>query len=82
MTNTVLSTALSGLNRATQRVDAAASSLSGAHDSQSSGGEGRSMPQDIIDIKLGEVAYKANVALIETAEEMHDTLLKSLDEHA
>lgn len=80
MVDTVLSTAISGLNAASARVNKAADSISKMTTPESQASGGASLPQDIVDLKLGEIAYKANIAVIETADEMNETLLNIFDE--
>ncbi len=79
MVNTVLSTAFFGLQDAVQRVDKVARNIAGTDSPDKSGIGGAVMPQDIVDLKLGETAYKANLAVIETANGMQDALLKTFD---
>ena len=69
-----LSTAITGLQGALARADKAAQNI--VSPETSSGG---SLPRDIVDLKIAETEFKANAAVIRTAEEMSDTLLKSFD---
>lgn len=71
MINTVLSTAISGLMSSAERVEKAAEKIT------TSGGA--LMPEDIVDVKLGEVGFKANTTMIETVREMDEALLKTFD---
>jgi len=71
-----LSTALSGLLSASQRIDGAARNIANIGD----GSGANTLPRDIIDIKLGEAEYKANLAVIKRTGEMQDQLLKAFDE--
>jgi len=79
MINKMLSTAISGLFSASQRVNQASENITRPETANASGVGGSSMPQDIIDIKLGEAEYKANLAVIKTADEMMDELLDAVD---
>jgi len=71
-----LSTALSGLLSATQKVDNSAARIASIGD-----GRGQdTLTEDIVDLKVGDIAYKANVAVIETVDELSDELLNLFDE--
>jgi flagellar basal body rod protein FlgC len=68
----VLNTALSGMQGASRTVEKAASNI--ADPAKQDG-----LIEDIVDIKLAETAYKANAAVIRTASDMQDELLKTFD---
>lgn len=77
MVNTVLSTALSGMSRAAEQVERGARALVNGSVDESGGS---TMPEDIVDIKIGEASYEANLAVIEVADDMQEALLNSFDE--
>ncbi len=79
MINKMLSTAISGLFSASQQINQASKNITGSESANTSGGSGSAMPRDIIDIKLGKVQYKANLAVIKAADEMAEELLKTVD---
>ena len=79
MVNTVLSTAISGLNSATERVNRAAESIAQPQTADQSGGGGSSLPRDIVDLKIGEIEFKANLAVIQTADDLQEELLRTFD---
>ena len=60
-----LSSALTGLNRATQKVNTAAENIA----------SGEVKAEDIVDLKIGETAFKANAAVARTAADMDKRLL-------
>lgn len=80
MVNTVLSTAISGLNTATERVNRAADNIANITTPGHEAAGGANLPRDVVDLKLGEIAYKANVAVIETADDLSQELFKIFDE--
>ncbi len=67
-----ITSALSGLNTATKQVENAAQSI--ASDSSQD-----NLIEDIVDIKVAETAYKANVAVLKVADELNEELLNSFD---
>ena len=75
MINTI-STALSGLLSASKSVNQSAENIAKA----GTGLEETSLIEDIVDIKLGETVFKANIAVLKTADEMSQELLKTFDE--
>lgn len=79
--NNILSTALSGLNNAITRVNKAAHNIA-TSPTQADAGKADTMIEDIVDISLAKHSYKANLAVIKTADDMHDTLLRTLDTKA
>lgn len=69
---TAITTALSGLNRSSKQIEESAKSIASSPD------QGRII-EDVIDIKVSEIAYKANLKTIQIASDMSDELLKILD---
>ncbi len=67
-----ITTALSGLQAASKQVEDSASSIA------SSPSQGRII-EDIIDIKVAEVSYKANLQTLKVANELTEELLKAFD---
>jgi flagellar hook-associated protein FlgK len=67
-----INTALSGMQTASKTVERAASNIADPSKQDT-------MIEDIVDIKLAENAYKANAAVIRTASDMQDELLKTFD---
>jgi hypothetical protein len=61
----VLPTALNGLNRATEKANAAAANIA----------SGRVEAEDIVDLKLATMAFKANAAVVRAADELDKRLL-------
>ncbi|MCD8497397.1 MAG: hypothetical protein LRZ85_04535 [Alphaproteobacteria bacterium] len=68
-----LTTALGGLQAATQKVNGAANNIADPTQQDR-------LVQDVVDLKIGEIAFKANAAVIRTAEELSDELLHIFDE--
>jgi hypothetical protein len=64
----VIPTALAGLNRASDRAERAASRIAG----------GEIDGKDIVELKLAEVAFKANAKVIRTATDLEQRLLDIL----
>ena len=58
-------TALAGLNRASNQAAGAAANIA----------TGDVEPQDIVDLKLSSIAFRANAAVIRTADETEKQLL-------
>jgi hypothetical protein len=72
-----INNALSGLLNATKKLDGAARNIAAPDINPT-----LSKPdiiQDIVDIKTSEFAYKANIAVLKTAQDMEDSLLESFD---
>lgn len=67
-----LTTALGGLQAASQKVTGAANNI--ADPSQQD-----RVINDIVDLKIGEIAFKANAAVIRTTEDMTEELFKAFD---
>ena len=68
--NDIFSIALGGINTATKRFEASATRV--AQDPHAD------LAAELVDQKLSEVAFKANVAVIKTANEMQKSLLDIL----
>jgi len=61
-------TALSGLNRATEKVNSAASNIASVE----------VKAEDLVDLKVAETSFKANAAVVRTAADMDKRLLDIL----
>jgi len=72
MTNAITS-ALSGLNTASRQVETKAESIANPT-SQSQ------IIEDVVDIRVAETAYKANVEVIKVADELTQELIEAFDE--
>lgn len=68
-----IGTALQGLGFATRQVEQSAAKIA---DPQ----QGADMAEEIVNMKIAEANYKANLATLKTAEEMSDELLHIFDE--
>lgn len=68
-----ITSALSGLTSASKRVDEAAQSIAESPSTEN-------IIEDVVDIKLAETSYKANLAVIKTADELTQEPLNSFDE--
>ena len=67
-----ITSALSGLTTASKQVEQSAQSIANLAN------EGR-MIEDIVDIKVAETAFKANIEVIKTADELTQELLRAFD---
>lgn len=67
-----ISSALSGLTTASKQVEESAASIA------QSPSQGRII-EDIVDIKVAETSYKANLKTLKVASELTDELLKVFD---
>jgi len=67
-----ITSALSGLNTATKQVENAAQNIA-------SGSSQENIIEDVVDIKVAETAYKANVAVLNVADELNEELLSTFD---
>ena len=72
-----ITSALSGLNAATKKVEQSAQSIA---ESPSQGASSTRLIEDIIDIKVAQTSYEANLAVLKTANELTQELLNSFDE--
>lgn len=61
-------TALTGLNRATEKVNTAATNIA----------SGEVKAEDVVDLKVAEASFKANAAVVRTAADMDKRLLDIL----
>lgn len=68
-----LTTALGGLQSASQKVTGAANNIADPAKQDR-------LIEDVVDLKVGEMAFKANAAVIRTTAEMSDELFKAFDE--
>lgn len=68
-----INTAIGGIQTASRNVARAANNIA---DPQKQDNQ----VEDIIDIKINEAAFKANIAVIKAADEIQDELLKIFDE--
>lgn len=71
-----ISSALQGLFTASQAVNKAANNIATA---SSEGVDTVDLSEEAVNLKLGEYAYRANLATIETTREMQDDLLRIID---
>ena len=76
MADPIITNALSGLNKATTQINKSANNIATAGTTN----DGANLPRDIVDIKIASVEYKANLIVIETANELTEQLLKTFDE--
>ena len=67
-----ITSALSGLNTATKQVENAAQSIATSPSQEN-------LIEDVVDIKVAETAYKANVAVLRVADELNEELLNTFD---
>lgn len=65
--------ALQGLSQATQKIVESANNIANPQ-------EGAEIAEDLVNIKVAEVTYKANLFTLKTSEEMSDELLHIFDE--
>jgi|GEM_PF-1484527 len=70
---------INAVNNSIQGLQKASLNVAKAADNIANPQKGSEVTQDIIDMKVNENHFKANALAIETAQEMHDTLLNSLD---
>lgn len=67
-----ITTALSGLNTASKQIEQSAQSIAESPSNEQ-------LIEDIVDIKVAETAYKANLAVIKVADELTEELLHAFD---
>jgi len=67
-----ITTALSGLTKASEQVERSAANIAGAQQPDL-------IIEDIIDIKQAEISYKANIKTIQVADDLTRELIKSFD---
>ena len=70
---------LSGLQKATQKVDSAASNIANQTTPRDDGVV-IDLSEEAVNLLLAETEYKANLATIKTADEMSDELLGIFDD--
>lgn len=68
-----INTAISGLNKASQQVERSATNIA-------SGNSPNTLIEDIVDIRVVETAFKANIATLRVADELTQELLRTFDE--
>jgi flagellar basal body rod protein FlgC len=68
-----INSALSGLQSASKQVNKSAQNIA-------EGGTDGRIIEDVVDIKLAETAYKANVKTIQIAQELSEELIRIFDE--
>lgn len=67
-----ITSALSGLNNASQRVERGAANIA-------SGETPDRIIEDIVDIKQAEISYKANIKVLQVVQDLSDELIDSFD---
>lgn len=67
-----IASALSGLTSASKQVEESAASIASSPSQER-------IIEDIVDIKLAETAYKANLKTLQVINDLNDELLKSFD---
>ncbi len=67
-----ISSALSGLNNASARIERGAANIA-------SGSDQNRIIEDIVDIKQAEVSYKANIEVLKVAQDLSKELIESFD---
>ena len=72
-----ISSALSGIQNASQKVEGAARNIANVGASEN-GSDG--LIQDIVDIKVGEVQFSASAKVLDIMDELAGELLKVLDD--
>lgn len=73
-----ISTAISGLTAASKKAEEAAVNIATATTPENI--DKVDLSEEAINLKIAEVAYKANVATVKAAEEMSDELMRMFDE--
>ncbi len=71
-----ITSALSGLNKASAQVEQSAQNIA---ESGTNGTSQSDLIEDVIDIKVAETSYKANIAVLKVADELTQELLNSFD---
>jgi flagellar hook protein FlgE len=66
--------ALQGLGFANRQVEQSAAKIANPQ-------EGADLTEEIVNMKVAETSYKANLAVVKTTDEMSDELLHIFDEH-
>ncbi len=73
-----ISNAVQGLFTASQSADKAAERIANATNEDY--GDTVELSEEAVNLTLAEVSYKANIAALETANEMNDELMRLFDE--
>jgi hypothetical protein len=77
-----ITSALSGLHRASQNIDASARTIAQHGTSaslSSSPADADNFIEPFIEIKISEASFKANLSVLKTINEMQDELIKTID---
>lgn len=69
-----INSALSGLQNASKQVEQSAQNIAEGPSS------GSNLIEDVVDIRVAETAFRANVQTIQVAQELSDELLRIFDE--
>ena len=72
-----ITSALSGLTSAAKQVDQGAQRIA---ENATNNASQSNLIEDIVDIKVAETSYKANLAVLKVANELSDELLESFDQ--
>ena len=72
-----INSALSGILGASKQVESAAANIANNTSSDTSGSN---IIEDIVDIRVAETSYKANIQTLKVADDMSQELLKIFDE--
>lgn len=72
-----ITSALSGLTSASKQVDQSAQRIA---ENGTNGAPQSDLIEDVVDIKVAETSYKANLAVLKVANELSDELLESFDQ--
>lgn len=72
-----ISSALSGLQNATQRVNKSADNIANL---TTNDGVERNLAEDIVNLNIGELEFKANAIVLETIKELDDELGRIFDQ--
>ncbi len=72
-----ITSALSGLTTATRQVEQSAQNIA---EGSAQGASGTGLIEDIVDIKVAETSYRANLAVLRTTDELTQELLNTFDE--
>ena len=73
-----ITSALSGMDYASRRINTAAENIANASTAQ--GADEINLPEQAVELKLSENSYKANLATLKTIDDMQDELLNLFDE--
>lgn len=75
-----ISNALSGLTSATKKVDSAAERIANVTTPQEDGSPSDvDLATEAVNLKIGEIAYKANISVLQAAKEMSEELGRLFD---